>query len=315
MKNKLTIEYIKSETPKLAEGYECLTTEYINAHIELPFKCNRGHIYFVSFNKFQQGRRCPLCYKYNRKSTIKTIKQLTKEIAKGYKCNSKIYKDYNTKMSFTCNKNHKFESTWRNFNSGKRCKICFRERHKILMSGKNNPSWKGGIKEKNISLYATYAHKLNWCEEVRRDPKNKDYLQIKCTNCNKWFIPKANAVSRRILAINNIGYGSVNLYCSDKCKQTCSIYKQRLYLKGEKPYHTRKDQPEWAEMVKKRDNNICQICGAKGKIAHHIEGLNVNPIMSADIDMGITLCKKCDKQAHSDIGCRPIDLRKEDLCQ
>jgi len=67
-------------------------------------------------------------------------------------------------------------------------------------------------------------------------------------------------------------------------------------------------------MVKERDNDICQICGKEGKIAHHIEGLNVNPIMSADIDMGITLCRKCDKIAHSNIGCRYIDLQKENIC-
>jgi len=37
--------------------------------------------------------------------------------------------------------------------------------------------------------------------------------------------------------------------------------------------------------------------------------------MSADIDIGITLCKKCDKKVHSNVGCRPVDLQKRNLCK
>jgi len=31
--------------------------------------------------------------------------------------------------------------------------------------------------------------------------------------------------------------------------------------------------------------------------------------MSADIDIGITLCKSCHKKAHKEIGCRFVDMR------
>ena len=72
------------------------------------------------------------------------------------------------------------------------------------------------------------------------------------------------------------------------------------------------------EFIKKefeRDNYDCQICGSKENlVAHHFEGLNVNPIMSADLEMGITLCKKCDKKAHSEVGCRYVDLQKRNIC-
>ncbi len=40
----------------------------------------------------------------------------------------------------------------------------------------------------------------------------------------------------------------------------------------------------------------------------------IKQIMSADIDIGITLCKKCDKEVHSEKGCRYIDLTKNSLC-
>ena len=32
-------------------------------------------------------------------------------------------------------------------------------------------------------------------------------------------------------------------------------------------------------------------------------------LMSADIDIGITLCKSCHKKAHKEIGCRFVDMR------
>ena len=72
-------------------------------------------------------------------------------------------------------------------------------------------------------------------------------------------------------------------------------------------------------MVKERDEYTCQRCGAKGKgvklIAHHIEPVEFNPILSADIENGITLCKICNQKAHSEKGCRPTDLKKDNLCK
>jgi hypothetical protein len=44
---------------------------------------------------------------------------------------------------------------------------------------------------------------------------------------------------------------------------------------------------------------------------HHIEGVEKNPIESADLDNTITLCKKCHKWAHTQEGCRYFELRCE----
>jgi len=247
------------------------------------------------------------------------MKKLTLEYVKnyiesfGYKLLSKKYINAHKKLKIKCNEGHIIKMEWASIQQGCRCSNCWAKSRK----GKNNPSWKGGVTKKNISLYNTYSYQISWCEKTRRDPKNKDYLQVKCTNseCRKWFIPTRDSITKRIKAINGKSTGEHRFYCSDKCKQSCNLYWQQKYPKGQKPYfEKRPNQKEWADMVKERDNNICQRCGKEGKIAHHLEGLNVNPIMSADIDIGITLCKKCDKLAHSDIGCRPIDLTNINLC-
>ena len=159
-------------------------------------------------------------------------------------------------------------------------------------------------------------HQIDWIEEVQRDPENKDYLQIKCTNCDNWFSPTRREVEARIAAIYGRTKGENRFYCSEECKQSCSIYGQQMYPKGQKPYISRPDQAEWAKMVKERDNYICIKCGREDLplVAHHIEGLNVNPLMSADIDLGVTFCLECDRLIHSEMGCRPSDLRRDSLC-
>jgi len=160
--------------------------------------------------------------------------------------------------------------------------------------------------------YDTYAHKIDFCEEVRRDPSNSDLLQVKCTesSCRKWFNPTIISIENRIYRINNLVWGEARLYCSEECKQRCVLFGQISYTKDNKPDYIREVQPELRELVFRRDNYECQRCGSKKKLqCHHFEGVNVNPIMSADTDMCITLCKDCHKKAHTDDGCRYIDLK------
>ena len=171
----------------------------------------------------------------------------------------------------------------------------------------------------SLASYKIYTHQISFCEKVRRDPNNKRLLQVKCkhSECRKWFNPTNREVMNRISAINGmLSLGTQNhFYCSEECKQSCSIFYQHLYPKGEKPYYSRPEQADWAAKVAENAGYECEICGSTENCsAHHFEGLNINPLMSADIDMGIYLCDACHKRAHSEIGCRPVDLTKRVLC-
>lgn len=162
------------------------------------------------------------------------------------------------------------------------------------------------------ALFDTYAHQLAFVDKLKRDA---DFLKVSCTFCKRWFNPTNLEVKARIAALNSIDGKECRFYCSDECKQSCSVYRQVKYPKGQKPYYKRSDQKEWSELVKERDRYRCIRCGSTEElIAHHIEGLNVNPLESADIDIGITLCVECDKIVHSEEGCRRIDLTKDQLC-
>ncbi len=183
----------------------------------------------------------------------------------------------------------------------------------VCMFSNTNPNYKGGVKKLRIPIYETYAHKISYVEETRRYPKNLNWLQVRCTYCDKWFIPITDSVQKRVKSLDDRGSGEGRLYCSGGCKKACSIYGQYKYPKGFKPSTSREVQPELRKLVLKRDNYTCQKCGKNIEDVelhcHHIEGVEQNPIESADIDNCIILCKYCHKEIHSEKGCRPYDLR------
>jgi hypothetical protein len=57
--DKKTIKFISDVMKK--EGYTLLSTEYQNAHSRLYVECPKGHRYYVMWNNWQQGKRCPSC--------------------------------------------------------------------------------------------------------------------------------------------------------------------------------------------------------------------------------------------------------------
>jgi hypothetical protein len=176
--------------------------------------------------------------------------------------------------------------------------------------GKNHPQWKGGVTEKNLPLYNTYASQIEYAEEVRRSPNNENMLEVKCTYCGKWYIPKTTDIWHRRNSLNSNITGEYRLYCSSSCKQECSIYNQKKYPKGYKKASSREVQPELRQMVFKRDDWTCQKCKSKKNLhCHHIEGIRWEPIESADIDQCITYCKTCHKEAHDKEGCGYQDMR------
>uniref|UniRef100_A0A6M3KJI5 HNH endonuclease n=1 Tax=viral metagenome TaxID=1070528 RepID=A0A6M3KJI5_9ZZZZ len=316
MSKRHTIEYIKQKIEKI--GYTLLSTVYVNNYSNLKIRCNVGHEYITTWSVIREGCMCPKCVVEERarknRYTIEYIKEKTKELAEGYECLSDEYINAHVRLLFKCNKGHTYKAKWNKFQTGRRCWKCVKNRQKK----KGHPNWKGGVTGLSISLYDTYASQISFCEEVQRDPGNNDWLQVRCTNsdCRKWFRPTYREMCGRIKALNRKNKGELRFYCSDECKKLCSIYGQYKYPKGFiNTDNIRYDQAEWSQMVKERDECQCVKCGSTKKlVAHHIEGLIENPIMSADIDIGITLCKKCHKLAHKSIGCRFIDMKKENIC-
>ena len=57
---KLPFEAVKQHIESF-EGYQLISTKYVNARTKLEIVCNKGHLYKVSYASFQQSNRCSEC--------------------------------------------------------------------------------------------------------------------------------------------------------------------------------------------------------------------------------------------------------------
>lgn len=168
----------------------------------------------------------------------------------------------------------------------------------------NHPRWKGGVNKSNLPLYATYNKQLIIDNTSKIKVDGLALLQVVCTYCNKWFIPKTHNVRNRVVAINRDpttrGFGESRFYCSSGCKKACPIFGMRKYERGVKSTTSREVQPSLRKLVLERDNWTCQKCsGVDIELhCHHIDPVINNPIESADVDNCITLCKTCHIEIH-----------------
>jgi len=119
MIKKYTTKFVKVKIEK--ECYKLLSKRYRNSKIKLEFQCPEGHKFLMSWNTFQQGHRCPICY---------GIPKLTYEFIKGkienegYKLLSKEYKNAHKKLDIECSKGHIFKMKWNTWQQGGGCPYC-----------------------------------------------------------------------------------------------------------------------------------------------------------------------------------------------
>lgn len=120
---KLTIEYVVNSFE--LEGYKVLSKKYINSSTPIKYKCPEGHIYQISWNKWQQGRRCPYCNP-NGKVRIYNIDYIRKEMLnEGYTLLTNSYINCSTKLKCICPEGHLVYISWDAWKSkGNRCAEC-----------------------------------------------------------------------------------------------------------------------------------------------------------------------------------------------
>jgi len=186
------------------------------------------------------------------------------------------------------------------------------ETSKTNNSGKNSSSWKGGVIVNNLALYETYVNQLEPIEKIIPFEKYGLILfKVECKKCGSLFVPTGSQARSRVDAIKETVRAQNNFYCSEECKENCSIFRQHKFPKGYIPSSNRPYvDPYWRKSVLERDNFECQICGSKENLnCHHIYPAVEYPILANDIDNGITLCESCHYQkAHSDDSCKTANI-------
>jgi hypothetical protein len=164
----------------------------------------------------------------------------------------------------------------------------------------------------SLPLFNYYAQKISWIEEVRRDPEDNDILNVKCKKCNEWFVPDLRSLKHRVQTLKGNYKGENNLYCSDDCKNSCSIFNKSLYQEDHPKLLEQIRHPEWVKMIKERANYICEICESEQDlVAHHIKPVKTHPHLANDIGNGICVCSSCHKKYGHKDECSTENLAKK----
>lgn len=198
-------------------------------------------------------------------------------------------------------------------NSCKKVKTDYWKGKTLNNNHKNNISKSlSGPRSKGFASYITYAHQIDYVEEVRRNKNDIDILEVKCTYCGKWYKPSSDEIHNRINALKGLYKGELRLYCSKECKKSCPIYRKHKHPKKKVLGTSREVSSDLRKLVLKRDNYKCIKCNnIKELHCHHILPISSNPLESADIDNCITLCIKCHKEVHKIPGCGYNELKKK----
>jgi rubredoxin len=119
---KLLFNYVKNFINNL--NYTLISETYENVANNLTIKCNKNHIFKASFNKLQQGRRCPVC-SGKQKHTFEYVKNFIEKC--GYKLLSTEYTGNHDKLKVQCPEKHIYTPSLHDFKLGYRCPVCSRK--------------------------------------------------------------------------------------------------------------------------------------------------------------------------------------------
>ncbi|MBY9000050.1 MAG: hypothetical protein KGD64_03980 [Candidatus Heimdallarchaeota archaeon] len=156
-------------------------------------------------------------------------------------------------------------------------------------------------------------------EEPRKDPNDKHIIQYHCKN-NKcpnskekggWFTPTTTQVGSRITALEKLECDGSFLYCSEKCKQECTLFRVSSKRLAEQflnenceikeNYYTSEEYQTWRKEVLRRSENRCEYCGKPATDAHHTRPQKLEPFFALDPDYGIATCETCHyRKGHKD---------------
>ena len=294
-----TKQFIKKAKVIHGDKYDYSLVEYRNSHTKVKIICHEHGVFEQRPNDHLNGSNCRACVGKGKTTEQFIIDAYCKH---GDRYNYKLvnYKNSREKVEIICEKHGIFKQLSNNHLRGIGCPKC---------SGKYEEKYYIN----NIPRYDTFQQQLQpYGIECRRNKEDNNVLEVKCMYCGRWYVSSRTSIIHKIKCIDGNLSGESNLYCSDECKRACPTYHRILYPKDFKINTSREVQPALRKLVLERDNYTCQKCDATDKElhCHHYEGIEVNPVESADMDMCITLCKDCHNEIHKSDKCGMKDYKK-----
>ena len=320
-----TIDYVRKKFEK--EGYILLSDEYINAHTKLDYICPNGHKHSISFNKWNSGRRCGICFGTKRKDINEILSAFKSE---GYALLSTEYLNINSKLEYICPNGHKHSISFNNWLRGKRCPYCAGRRMPYFKDISKSFTDKGyTIKDTNcydseqkMSCICPYGHKfmISWkmwksgyrcpvCSENNKisiDDVRESLEHEGCTLLSKEY---TNSISK-IEYICSRGHVCAVSWSNWKAGHRCMVCRgidssgpNHHNWKGGisfEPYCSIWKDKDFKESIKERDGYRClnPYCNKNNSrlVVHHID-YNKKECSPSNL---ITVCNSCNTKANID---------------
>lgn len=112
---------------------ECLAEKYTNSNIKIPWRCEKGHIFYNTFSNILKGQWCGICHcqsikKYSIQDAIKIAQQNNGE------CLSQEYINYISKMDWECKCGNTWQASFSSVIRGSWCELCkkYKTQKKLL---------------------------------------------------------------------------------------------------------------------------------------------------------------------------------------
>lgn len=169
--------------------------------------------------------------------------------------------------------------------------------------------------------FDTFASKIYYAEEIRRDPEHSELLQVKCYNhkCGKWFNPTTLQVRNRIMSLNGLARSittACSFYCTQECKDSCPSFgikaKDLISSNNSEDYQRMQAEVRKFKIEVEGEPDHCDICGVFANLSdlilHHKYPVATDHIFEADLDNLIWVCKGCHSNAHHKDGCGYYEL-------
>lgn len=329
MSKKLTYEYVKSKFEE--EGYELLSTEYVNNHSKLLCKCYRGHEQYKTFQSILKKQGCRFCQgkKYNYEQVNEIFK------SRGYSLTTKVYVDNKTPLEYKCKNGHTHRIRLYDFLAGKGCPYCadnytkpieyvrrkVEENNEVLLSTTflNSRSFikinckKGHVYTITYNSYSQ-GHGCKQCQYDKLKKQlslSKEEVELELENYG--LILQSDYINTKTKIKYKCKFGHLETKTLEdlrRRKHKCTIC-YLLQNKGENhpnyisgcgvsDYCPTWTDKEYKEALVQRDNNICQnpYCyHTTGRLSiHHIDydKKNCHPSNL------ITVCIGCNGRANTD---------------
>jgi hypothetical protein len=181
----------------------------------------------------------------------------------------------------------------------------YREENKEILAFKNS------LRTNSYVAYSSYVDKLTiledpWCGIVGE-------LLVRCATCREYFAPLRYNVQHRINSLNGKEAGENRLYCSDNCRDRCSVYK--INYKSLLNLDTQNKRLPFYEVRDLAFGEYGKNCERCGKFCsgnevdvHHELSVKEYPEYECDLDNLWVLCKECHKEVHKQKGCTYSDI-------